>query len=428
MTRVKILLSSQKVIILLLSLVYLRTISVAQTNMWKLFTPNNSGLPSRYVPSMVTDKFGKLWFVTDIWSITCYDNGIWTTYTIPDTIGSFVGKITPDPVDGTLWIGTLHGSDAGILKFDGNSWFNYPKGDVYDLEIDSSRKKWVSFQNGNKLWSFNDTVWTPHIPPISTIEGISDIAVDKDQSIWLTATMNGVRLFHVTTTEWVMITPENSGLPDSNVFGVTIDEWGKKWFSLDSNIVSYDNQTWTVYKEGELGLKHFTRKYFAFDSIGLPWISSIDSQNAWIQHFNGSFWDAYQIPFNVHYAGAIVMDSLQNKWVKTDSGVVVFNENGLVLDVQHQSFENEFSYQLSQNYPNPFNSSTMIRYTLTKSELVKIKVFNLLGKEISNLIEQTEPVGEHFLRFSSEGLSSGVYFFHLQTSSFSIIKRVLIIK
>jgi len=71
-------------------------------------------------------------------------------------------------------------------------------------------------------------------------------------------------------------------------------------------------------------------------------------------------------------------------------------------------------YELSQNYPNPFNPSTMIRYALPFESKVTLKIFDVLGREITTLVNQTKKAGIHSLEFNASNLSSGVYFYAIR--------------
>ena len=86
------------------------------------------------------------------------------------------------------------------------------------------------------------------------------------------------------------------------------------------------------------------------------------------------------------------------------------------------------SYSLSQNYPNPFNPSTKINYSIPKSGMVTIKIFDMLGQEILTLVDEEKPVGNYEIEFISSSLSSGVYFYQLKAGSFTDTKKLILLK
>lgn len=83
---------------------------------------------------------------------------------------------------------------------------------------------------------------------------------------------------------------------------------------------------------------------------------------------------------------------------------------------------------LHQNYPNPFNPNTVIRYQLPVSSTVSLKVFDLLGREVAVLVDGKVTAGTHEVTFNASGLSSGVYFYQLQTNDFLDTKQFTLIK
>jgi hypothetical protein len=86
------------------------------------------------------------------------------------------------------------------------------------------------------------------------------------------------------------------------------------------------------------------------------------------------------------------------------------------------------TYKLSQNYPNPFNPVTRINYAIPKQGLVKIKVFDVLGREVQTLVNEVKTAGNYIIDFDGTNLSSGVYFYKLETNDFNDVKRMLLIK
>jgi len=83
---------------------------------------------------------------------------------------------------------------------------------------------------------------------------------------------------------------------------------------------------------------------------------------------------------------------------------------------------------VDQNYPNPFNPSTNIRYSLPQNGLVTVKVFNILGKEMTTLVKRDETAGFHEVHFNASNLPSGIYFYRVQGGNSSQTKRMLLLK
>ena len=96
------------------------------------------------------------------------------------------------------------------------------------------------------------------------------------------------------------------------------------------------------------------------------------------------------------------------------------------IPVSSNQIPNEFS--LSQNYPNPFNPSTKISFSIPKSELVNLTVYDITGKETAALVNRQMNAGIYEVTFNASGLSSGVYFYTIKTNSFTSTKKMIITK
>jgi hypothetical protein len=83
---------------------------------------------------------------------------------------------------------------------------------------------------------------------------------------------------------------------------------------------------------------------------------------------------------------------------------------------------------LSQNYPNPFNPITKIDYQIHKDGIVKLVIYDVIGREIVKLVNEMKIAGYYTALFNSVNLSSGIYFYKLEMDGFKDIKRMLLIK
>ena len=85
-------------------------------------------------------------------------------------------------------------------------------------------------------------------------------------------------------------------------------------------------------------------------------------------------------------------------------------------------------FYLSQNYPNPFNPSTTISFQLPEAGNVSIKIFNIIGEQILELINQNMEAGKHSVNWNAEGLPSGTYLYRLESNNFTSTKKLLLLK
>jgi len=83
---------------------------------------------------------------------------------------------------------------------------------------------------------------------------------------------------------------------------------------------------------------------------------------------------------------------------------------------------------LSQNYPNPFNPNTTIKFELPRASQVSLRVYDILGREVSVLVHERRNAGVHEVKFNGSNLASGVYFYRLQAGDFTETKRLLLLK
>jgi len=86
------------------------------------------------------------------------------------------------------------------------------------------------------------------------------------------------------------------------------------------------------------------------------------------------------------------------------------------------------TYQLSQNYPNPFNPSTQIQYSIMRPGMVTLKIYDVLGRVVSTLVNQFQNQGKYTIQFNASSLSSGVYFYRIESGSFQSVKKMMLLK
>ncbi|MBI5471133.1 MAG: T9SS type A sorting domain-containing protein [Ignavibacteriae bacterium] len=109
---------------------------------------------------------------------------------------------------------------------------------------------------------------------------------------------------------------------------------------------------------------------------------------------------------------------LFGSWVKVSIGDV--KEGGVVN-----------AFQLEQNYPNPFNPTTTIRFTIpvgTGHAPSLLKVYDVLGREVTTLVNEAKEPGDHQITFNAEGLSSGVYLYKLQVGNFVAVRKLIVLR
>ncbi len=111
------------------------------------------------------------------------------------------------------------------------------------------------------------------------------------------------------------------------------------------------------------------------------------------------------------------------------------NINDLITDIKSEQNNIPGTFNLSQNYPNPFNPTTVIEYQIPNvktqnlaSQLVQLKVYNLLGREVAILVNEAKQPGIYKVNFDASSLSSGIYLYELKTGNFTQIRKMILLK
>ena len=108
----------------------------------------------------------------------------------------------------------------------------------------------------------------------------------------------------------------------------------------------------------------------------------------------------------------------------------IYNHDFVITDnptgIDDDNIVNDFS--LDQNYPNPFNPSTTINFTISEPGFTSLKVYDVLGKEVANLISEEMSAGTHQVIFDAEDQASGIYIYRVTSNDFSSSKRMMLLK
>lgn len=109
------------------------------------------------------------------------------------------------------------------------------------------------------------------------------------------------------------------------------------------------------------------------------------------------------------------------------NGTVVYGDTTLT-DIENEINSSIIDYVLFQNYPNPFNPSTKINWHSPVGSWQTLKVYDILGKEVANLINEYKPAGNYEVNFTAVNLPSGVYFYQLKTGNYVETKKMILMK
>jgi photosystem II stability/assembly factor-like uncharacterized protein len=321
--------------------------------------------------------------------------------------------------------------------------YQYQNGKVY--KTTDGGESW------NQLWSLPSGL---PIPPIFKDVAFSDPEngyIVGYQGILLKTTNGGMNwnyLSDVTSSSlFGVYFIENTGwiIGTSGYIGKTSDA-GLTWSSQNSGTASTlysiymlnESTGWisgaggVVLKTTDSGASWITQQSGV--QFGLEKIFFIDENHGWmagqeILHTTdgGLNWQVQAKPDGSQNLYSLFFRNNYEGWAVGDNGTILYTSNGGVTFVESES-ETPEEFLLAQNYPNPFNPKTTIHYDVKNSGRVQLKVYDLLGNEVSTLIDQHKEIGTYSVNFDATNLSSGVYIYTITVNEFNQSKKMVLIK
>lgn len=143
-------------------------------------------------------------------------------------------------------------------------------------------------------------------------------------------------------------------------------------------------------------------------------------------------WDSVIVLQNGDTASSSIVKVDTVQYVMFDAvpdggSVTIINKTGTQVGVRN-GLTSPATFVLLQNYPNPFNPTTNIEFRVADFGFVSLRVFDVLGREVATLVNGRQNPGYHTVTFNASGLSSGVYFYRIQSGNSNSIRRMLLIK
>ncbi|MGA9408504.1 MAG: T9SS type A sorting domain-containing protein [Bacteroidota bacterium] len=179
------------------------------------------------------------------------------------------------------------------------------------------------------------------------------------------------------------------------------------------NMVTFVDTTWNEGGSGE-GIRPYVYSLYdppTWNGVPTTWKSS-----------NGY---GYPVPENLRYSNS----SLQSAGSDGKAlGDLNWFPEQITAVSQKTTAEVPMQYTLSQNYPNPFNPTTTIEYSIPQNSYVTLKVYNVLGQEVSWVVNQEQKAGSFTVNFDASRLASGIYFYKIQAGNFTMTKKMLLLK
>ena len=162
-------------------------------------------------------------------------------------------------------------------------------------------------------------------------------------------------------------------------------------------------------------------------------VASGRTSNYPLRWYEGPNWTRHNIyQGNDQFFGIVVTDLNNDTDVDIVASIIGLGrvdwfENG-PTGIEGNSKNIPFEYSLHQNFPNPFNPTTNIQFTIPKTEFVSLKIYNLLGQEISTLFSEKLKSGTYQYTLDASSLASGVYLYHLQAGEYVETKKMILLQ
>jgi hypothetical protein len=217
------------------------------------------------------------------------------------------------------------------------------------------------------------------------------------------------------------------------VFDLRINRGGSDAFAAAISGFFYTDTTfyeyWSFYgSHGSFGIEDQFALFSDIDSVSIMYAKgrSLDS-NKVIQVDSDSSWTGGVTPDIRPPLNDQTIDQMYLQGVDVELEYAI-QQLDQMTGVKTTVNRTPVTYFLSQNYPNPFNPSTTISYQLPAAGKVTLKVFDILGKEITTLVNEEKTAGSYKVNFNGGRLGSGVYFYQLRSGSFIQTKKLVLLK
>lgn len=195
---------------------------------------------------------------------------------------------------------------------------------------------------------------------------------------------------------------------------------GGFWYSTDNG------DTWTIHNTNLVNPSDPGVKDIVVDNNGDLYATPFDG-GAGVSHDKGNTWT--RIDDGLTTTNTVNPLLIANNYLfagSRDAGVFRSVSTITAVELDNNVIPNNF--MLSQNYPNPFNPITSIQYGISRRQFVALKIYNVLGREITTLANEVESPGNYEVKFNATNLPSGIYFYRLQAGSFVETKKMILLK
>jgi len=327
-------------------------------------------------------------FLWQTWNGSAWVNNFNESYTYDEN--NNLSQYLYQTWNGSAWVNSERGPytydvnnnliERFIQSWNGSAWVDSERRS-YTYDVNNNRTEWL-------VQTWDGSAWVNDWRYLNTYDG------NNNETEFLYQTWNG--------SAWVIYWKySNTYDGNNNLTQYLFQGWdGSAWVNvIDGEKVSFtydvnNNQTEYLFQFWD-GSAWVNRDKYSY----------IYDENNNLIEYVGQTWDV-------------------SNWMDSDKSLLTY---ALVTAV-NEDLSSVNSYNLSNNYPNPFNPSTKITYTLPERGNVSLKVYDLLGGEVAQLVNGEIEAGSYDISFNAANLPSGAYFYQLKAGDFISVKKMLLIK
>lgn len=374
---------------------------------------NKVGLPVMPVFSLITSLTGNIYAGTDFGIHQSSDFGN-SWFEIPTVTQSNIFSLMKTG-NNTVLAGLLH---FGIFRQDSSGSWSWALPEIQTIRDIKQSGNGLIYAVGeaNLFKSSNDGKnWTSlnvNIP-----SGQFKTVVTDESNLFIGTQGGGVYKSSDAGYSW---TECNEGLGNLNINYLMSYTADKILAGSDEGVYLYSNGKWE-----DINSTFTSRKInYLFNEDDIIYAAS--DSGIYYYYFKEAEWSILNEGLLDMNVLSLTVDRLGFLVAGTMSGSVYRIHSPVPSSVQQLNDPKEFA--LLQNYPNPFNPTTKIKFSVPKNEFVTLKIFDILGNEIAQLVNEEKPAGEYQVQWDASNFSSGVYFYSLQAGEFIATKKLLLMK
>ncbi|MFZ1320834.1 MAG: SBBP repeat-containing protein [Ignavibacteria bacterium] len=348
---------------------------------------------------------------------TQFLQGLGSSITCIKVVGNYIyvtGK-TFDMNPNRIFATTIKYDSDGAVQWLSQDTMIYGSDDVIAMETDASGNVIVACNYGFdvmmlKYNSSGNLLWRKNYAGIggNNYDRVTAMAIDASSNIYLTG--NGVRAAGEDADYLTLKYDPNGNMLWENFYNGNrnVDDYSKG-IALDV--------AGNVYVTGLTFELPFNDNYMTikYNTAGVEqWRINYDGG------FNNRHDEAVAIGIDVN-EDVIVTGFAYRQNTQDDFATLKYSQT---IGITQTSSNVPEGYSLSQNYPNPFNPATVIEFSISNTEFVSLKIYDMLGKEIAVPVNSTLSPGSYKYNFDASALSGGVYFYKLTAGDFSEVKKM----